>query len=55
MLEHALDDRRGDRPAAAARVLDDAGDGDLGRVDGGEGDEPGVIPRRLGAAIRRGL
>ena len=37
---------------AAARVLDDAGDRDLGRVEGREGDEPRVVAHHLGLERR---
>src|SRR6266436_1564298 len=49
--EHLLHDGRGDGAAPAARVLDDARDRDLGRVEGREGDEPRVVAHHLGAAV----
>ena len=45
VLQHLLRDRRGDRAAAAAGVLDEDGDRDLGLLDRREGDEPGVVAR----------
>src|SRR5213595_562575 len=50
--EDLLHDGRGEGAAPAARVLDDAGDRYLGRVEGREGDEPRVFAHHLGAAVR---
>src|SRR5438445_13434115 len=42
-LHHIVDHRRGNRPASAFGVLDQAGDGNLGCLDRRVGDEPRVV------------